>query len=190
MSAVYPCHVVPVMSAVYPCHVVPVMSAVYPCHVVPVMSAVYPCHVCSVPLSCTACHVCSVPLSCTACHVCSVPLSCSACHVCSVPLSCSACHVCSVPLSCSACHVCRFIRGRVSFADQSEREAPPKGSSVVNLLYGSKQLRDAFSSIASLYESFVGPMHFRVMSHLLGYQGIAMILEQLLHIVEGQVGRS
>ena len=81
----------------------------------------------------------------------------------------------------------RFIRGKVSFADQSEREAPPKGSGVVNLLYGSKPLRDAFSSVASLYESFVGPLHFHVMSHLLGYQGIAMILEQLLHIVEGQV---
>ena len=75
----------------------------------------------------------------------------------------------------------------MSFADQSEREAPPKGSGVVNLLYGSKQLRDALSSIASLYESFVGPLHFHVVSHLLGYQGIAMILEQLLHIVEGQV---
>jgi cytoplasmic FMR1 interacting protein len=81
----------------------------------------------------------------------------------------------------------RFIRGKVSFADQSEREAPPKGSGVVHLLYGSKQLRDALSSIASLYESFVGPLHFHAMSHLLGYQGIAMILEQLLHIVEGQV---
>ena len=78
----------------------------------------------------------------------------------------------------------------MSFADQSEREAPPKGSGVVNLLYGSKQLRDAFSSVASLYESFVGPLHFHVMSHLLGYQGIAMILEQLLHIVEGQVRSS
>ena len=75
----------------------------------------------------------------------------------------------------------------MSFADQSEREAPPKGSGVVNLLYGSKQLRDAISSIASLYEGFVGPLHFHVMSHLLGYQGIAMILEQLLHIVDGQV---
>ena len=84
-------------------------------------------------------------------------------------------------------YIHRFIRGKVSFADQSEREAPPKGSGVVNLLYGSKQLRDAFYSVGSLYESFVGPLHFHVMSHLLGYQGIAMILEQLLHIVEGQV---
>ena len=35
----------------------------------------------------------------------------------------------------------------------------------------------------------MGPIHFRVMSRLLGYQGIAMILEQLLHIVDGQVRR-
>ena len=84
-------------------------------------------------------------------------------------------------------YVCRFIRGKVSFADQSERENPPKGSSVVNMLYGSKALRDAFSSVAKLYENFVGAIHFRVMSRLLGYQGIAMILEQMLNITEAQV---
>ena len=84
-------------------------------------------------------------------------------------------------------HTHRFVRGKVSFADQSERENPPKGSSVVNLLYGSKSLRDAFYNIVKLYEQFVGPIHFRTMSRLLGYQGIAMILEQLLHIIDGQV---
>ena len=81
----------------------------------------------------------------------------------------------------------RFICGKVSFADQSERENPPKGSSVVNMLYGSKPLRDAYSSVVKLYESFVGPIHIRAMSRLLGYQGIAMILEQLLWVTEGQV---
>ena len=100
-------------------------------------------------------------------------------------VQCAVFYVCVLPIA--PPYICRFIRGKVSFADQSEREAPPKGSGVVNLLYGSKQLRDAFSSVTSLYESFVGPLHFHVMSHLLGYQGIAMILEQLLHIVEGQV---
>jgi len=82
---------------------------------------------------------------------------------------------------------CRFIRGKVSFADQSERENPPKGSSVVNLMYGSKALKDAYYSIVKLYVNFVGPIHFRVMSRLMGYHGIAMILEQLLHIMEGMV---
>ena len=81
----------------------------------------------------------------------------------------------------------RFIRGKVSFADQSERESPPKGASVINLLYGSKALRDAYANIAKLYENFVGPIHFRVMSRLLGYQGIAMILEQVLNITDAQV---
>lgn len=75
----------------------------------------------------------------------------------------------------------------MSFAEETERENPPKGSSVVSLLYGSKALRDAFFNIVKLYEQFVGPIHFRSMSRLLGYQGIAMILEQLLHIIEGQV---
>lgn len=75
----------------------------------------------------------------------------------------------------------------MSFADQSEREHPPKGTSVVQLLYGSKALRDAFSSVVKLYLNFVGPIHFRVMSRLLGYQGIAMILEQMLNITDAQV---
>jgi len=81
----------------------------------------------------------------------------------------------------------RFIRGKVSFADQSERETPPKGVTVVNMLYGAKPLRDAYSSIVTLYESFIGPIHIRAMSRFLGYQGIAMILEQLLYVTEAQV---
>jgi cytoplasmic FMR1 interacting protein len=56
------------------------------------------------------------------------------------------------------------------------------------MLYGSKALRDAYSSVVKLYEHFVGAIHFRVMSRLLGYQGIAMILEQMLNITEAQVG--
>ena len=55
------------------------------------------------------------------------------------------------------------------------------------MLYGSKPLRDAYSSVVKLYESFVGPIHVRAMSRLLGYQGIAMILEQLLLVTEAQV---
>ena len=55
------------------------------------------------------------------------------------------------------------------------------------MLYGSKALRDAYSTVVKLYEHFVGAIHFRVMSRLLGYQGIAMILEQMLHITEAQV---
>ena len=93
----------------------------------------------------------------------------------------------NVPTTCFLLLCYRFIRGKVSFADQSERESPPKGSSVVNLLYGSKALRDAYANIARLYENFVGPIHFRVMSRLLGYQGIAMILEQVLNITDAQV---
>lgn len=55
------------------------------------------------------------------------------------------------------------------------------------MLYGAKPLRDAYSSIVTLYESFIGPIHIRAMSRFLGYQGIAMILEQLLYVTEAQV---
>jgi len=48
-------------------------------------------------------------------------------------------------------------------------------------------LREAYSSIVKLYENFVGPEHFAAITRLLGYQGIAMVLEQLLNIMEGTV---
>jgi len=48
-------------------------------------------------------------------------------------------------------------------------------------------LREAYSSIVKLFENFVGPEHFAAITRLLGYQGIAMVLEQLLNIMEGTV---
>ena len=77
----------------------------------------------------------------------------------------------------------RFIRTELPH-DSSEREAPPKGQTALTLLYGSKALRDAYRSIFNLYEKFCGPIHFRALSNLLGYQGIAMLLEELMNIVE------
>lgn len=80
----------------------------------------------------------------------------------------------------------RFIRSALPH-EQSEREAPPKGQTALTLLYGSRALRDAYGSIFHLYEGFCGPTHFRALSNLLGYQGIAMLLEELMNVVENQV---
>lgn len=80
----------------------------------------------------------------------------------------------------------RFVRSSLPH-DQSEREAPPKGQSAVTLLYGSRSLRDAFVAIFNLYEGFCGPTHFRALGSLLGYQGIAMLLEELMNVVDNQV---
>ena len=76
----------------------------------------------------------------------------------------------------------------MSFAETIEREAAPKGANAITMLWGTKQLKAGFSSYLALYEGFVGQTHFQVISKLLGYQGIAMILEQLLTNMDGQVG--
>ena len=75
----------------------------------------------------------------------------------------------------------------MSFAETIERESPPKGSNAITMLWGTKQLKTGFSSYLALYEGFVGQVHFQVISKLLGYQGIAMILEQLLTNMDVQV---
>ncbi len=78
----------------------------------------------------------------------------------------------------------RFIHSKLPH-ETAEREAPPKSSN--NLLYGSKQLKEAYQSIFTLYSGFVGSLHFQAFSRLLGYQGIAMLLDQLLNVVDSGV---
>ena len=40
----------------------------------------------------------------------------------------------------------------------------------------------SFTAIHSLYSNFIGAPHFRSMTRLLGYQGIAVVIEELLKI--------
>jgi len=51
-------------------------------------------------------------------------------------------------------------------------------------LWGSKQLNLAYSTQYGQYSGFVGPHHFRTICKLLGYQGIAVVMEELLKIVK------
>ena len=44
-----------------------------------------------------------------------------------------------------------------------------------------------FNAIGSLYSNFVGDIHFACMSRLLGYQGIAVVIEELLKIIKSVV---
>jgi len=48
-------------------------------------------------------------------------------------------------------------------------------------------LSNCYSVIYSLYSGFVGAPHFRVVAKLLGYQGIAVVIEELLKIVKSLV---
>ncbi|CAH0392641.1 unnamed protein product [Bemisia tabaci] len=68
------------------------------------------------------------------------------------------------------------------FVKCHERDKPPQMGHAY--LWGSKQLNLAYTTIYSQYTGFVGPCHMRHMCRLLGYQGIAVVMEELLKIVK------
>lgn len=45
----------------------------------------------------------------------------------------------------------------------------------------------AYSSIFGYHRNFLGPPHIKVMCRLLGYQGIAVVMEELLKVVKSLV---
>ena len=45
-------------------------------------------------------------------------------------------------------------------------------------------LNQANALIFDQYKHFVGPVHFKSMARLLGYQGIAVVLDELLNVVK------
>lgn len=51
-------------------------------------------------------------------------------------------------------------------------------------LYGTKALNIAFSAIHQLYSNFIGAPHFRAMAQLLGYQGVALVIDHLLKFIK------
>lgn len=51
-------------------------------------------------------------------------------------------------------------------------------------LWGTKALNVAYTTQYGQYSGFVGPHHFHTMCKLLGYQGIAVVMEELLKIVK------
>ncbi|XP_065187273.1 cytoplasmic FMR1-interacting protein 2-like [Sycon ciliatum] len=72
----------------------------------------------------------------------------------------------------------RFVRTKLPLTEPATRESPPKGP--MSFFYGTRALNSAYSTINSLHSGFLGHGHFSAMSRLLGYQGIAMIIEELL----------
>ena len=45
-------------------------------------------------------------------------------------------------------------------------------------------LNQANALIFDQYKHFIGPVHFKSMARLLGYQGIAVVLDELLNVVK------
>lgn len=48
----------------------------------------------------------------------------------------------------------------------------------------------AYSSVFGAYRNFLGPPHIKVMCRLLGYQGIAVVMEELLKVVKSLVSKA
>ncbi|XP_072040304.1 cytoplasmic FMR1-interacting protein 2-like isoform X3 [Amphiura filiformis] len=79
----------------------------------------------------------------------------------------------------------RFVRTRLTFMDPPSRDKPP--SAAASYQYGSKALNIAYGTVNGLYTGFVGLPHFRCIVRLLGYQGVAVVMEELLKIVKGSL---
>ena len=50
-----------------------------------------------------------------------------------------------------------------------------------------QDLHSAYASVFQLYDNFVGAEHFTCIVRLLSYQGIAVVIEELLKIVQSLV---
>ncbi|CAL8114581.1 unnamed protein product [Orchesella dallaii] len=80
----------------------------------------------------------------------------------------------------------RFVKSfGLSFADPTHREKLPTVAS--HYLWGSKQYNLEFSTIFGQYSGFIGAPHFRAIVRLLGYQGIAVVMQELLKVIKSLV---
>ncbi|XP_065179360.1 cytoplasmic FMR1-interacting protein 2-like [Sycon ciliatum] len=76
----------------------------------------------------------------------------------------------------------RFVRTKGDNEAGVDRAAAPKAAGYY--FYGTKALTTAYNAIQRLYIGFVGQEHFAAMIRLLGYQGIAMVMNELLKQIE------
>lgn len=68
-----------------------------------------------------------------------------------------------------------------------QREKPPPPTTNYGLEFGSKSLNAAFSNLSAMLNGFIGVPHLRVVAKLLGYQGIAAVLEELLVLAKSLI---
>ncbi|XP_032829340.1 cytoplasmic FMR1-interacting protein 2 [Petromyzon marinus] len=76
----------------------------------------------------------------------------------------------------------RFVRTPYPFTQDLQRDKPPNVQP--HYLFGSKPLNIAYMHVFATYRNFVGAPHLRTMCRLLGYQGIAVVMEELLKIIK------
>ncbi|CAH1778161.1 unnamed protein product [Owenia fusiformis] len=77
----------------------------------------------------------------------------------------------------------RFVKTAMSFSQPLHREKTPGAPAQHN--WGTKMLNICYEKlIYQQYTSFVGAPHFRSITRLVGYQGIAVVIEELLKIIK------
>ena len=75
----------------------------------------------------------------------------------------------------------RFIKSNdIAFTQPVQRDRAKNDQK----LWGNKTLNQANSFIYDQYKHFIGPVHFKSIAKLLGYQGIAVVLDELLSVVK------
>ncbi|XP_038220393.1 cytoplasmic FMR1-interacting protein isoform X1 [Zerene cesonia] len=78
----------------------------------------------------------------------------------------------------------RFVKCRgIQFAPGVQREKPQQYGHA--MLWGSKQLSLAYSAQYAQYNGFVGAQHLHALVRLLGYQGVAVVVGELLGVARG-----
>ncbi|KAK4014619.1 cytoplasmic FMR1-interacting protein isoform X1 [Daphnia magna] len=91
-----------------------------------------------------------------------------------------------LPTYCYNAATGRFIKCRdLLFSQPVQRDKPPQ--TPYHYLWGSKALNIANGNIFNQYSGFVGAPHFKAISNLLGYQGIAVVMEEILKIIKSLV---
>ncbi|UYV60204.1 CYFIP1 [Cordylochernes scorpioides] len=95
-----------------------------------------------------------------------------------------------VRLTCSSSSVAwlcgRFVKIKnISFTQPVARDKPPAAQP--QYFWGTKSLNLAYATIYGMYSGFVGAPHLGAICRLLGYQGIAVVMEELLKIVKSLI---
>ena len=84
------------------------------------------------------------------------------------------------------CQLVYWLNGDLSWLEYTKRWPLGHNTRLKSLLVLQTQ-NNIFNTISSLYSNFVGDIHFACIARLLGYQGIAVVIEELLKIIKSLV---
>eukprot|EP01120_Amphizonella_sp_Union-15-10_P009751 TRINITY_DN3768_c0_g1_i1.p1 TRINITY_DN3768_c0_g1~~TRINITY_DN3768_c0_g1_i1.p1 ORF type:complete len:705 (+),score=150.10 TRINITY_DN3768_c0_g1_i1:121-2235(+) len=76
----------------------------------------------------------------------------------------------------------RFLRGPVTFGEPVPRESMPKSS--FQMLYGNRQLSNAYAAIGALNQHFLGLPHIQTFIRIIGKSSLNLVLNECLQNME------